>query len=180
MGPTATVLAVAGGALALLAVVIAVNQWGAISVRTVIAYSQLLWESLLPNRRRKLLASAAYAAAFMCGLSTLLWPPRSIEGVLGSILTTGFGLFYLVGGAVALLTVFRGWWWAERGGIVAIMFGVGIYVLIVLTLHMQSAMGSRLSQYWAIVAVLPLLAYRFDDIRKYPYEPRPETVRRDE
>ncbi|WP_053352693.1 hypothetical protein [Leucobacter musarum] len=120
----------------------------------------------------------AYAAAFMCGLSTLLWPPRSIEGVLG-VLTPMFGLFYLLGGAAALAVVFRGWWWLERMAIGAILVGVAIYIIVVLSLHWQSAMGSRLSQYWAIAVSVPLLVYRLADIYPHPYEPRPETARRD-
>jgi hypothetical protein len=70
-----------------------------------------------------------------------------------------------------LLTVFPGWWFAERLSIVMLWLGAGIYLGVVIYLH-ASQNGSRLTQMGFIVLGAGLFFVRWLLIRKYTFEPR--------
>ncbi|GGH34269.1 hypothetical protein [Microbacterium album] len=132
---------------------------------------KFLWNSITEPRHLKVAYAAIYAVVLGTGMATLLHPPRTIEGELGQLLTVIWSAFLLLGGFGGLLTVFPGWWWAERLSIVLTLTGLGIYALVVVSLHFTSS-GSRLTQLGTILLAASPFIIRWVLIRKYSFEPR--------
>lgn len=129
------------------------------------------WESITEPRHLKLTYFLCYAVALYTGFATLLRPPQSIEGALGAPLTAVWAAFLIMGAFGGLLTVFPGWWFAERLSIAMIWVGAGIYFYVVLSLHLSQS-GSRLTQLGWIAMGAALFLVRWLLIRKYSFEPR--------
>jgi len=130
-----------------------------------------VWASISEPRHLKLAYAVVYAITFGTGVVTLLDPPNSIEGVLGAALTVAWSVLLITGGFGGLLTVFPGWWWAERLSIALSLAGLGVYAIVVLSLHL-TASGSRLTQLGMIALAATPFAIRWLLIRKYSFEPR--------
>lgn len=130
-----------------------------------------LWESVTEPRHMKAAYAALYAITITTGILTLLVPPSTIAGELGEPLTVAWSVFLIMGGFGGLLTVFPGWWWAERLSILLVWAGIGIYALVVLSLHFTSP-GSRLTQLGFLVLAAGVGYVRWLMIRKYSFEPR--------
>lgn len=130
-----------------------------------------LWERITEPRHMKAAYAVLYVVTIFTGVATLLLPPTSIAGELGQPLTVMWSVFFLLGGFGGLLTVFPGWWFAERLSIVLVWLGLAIYGLVVLALHFQSS-GSRLTQLGMILLAAGLGYVRWLMIRKYSFEPR--------
>ncbi|OAZ40959.1 hypothetical protein A9Z40_03185 [Microbacterium arborescens] len=112
-----------------------------------------------------------YLVTLGTGIATLTNPPTTIEGALGPILSVSWSIFWIVGGAVGAVTVLPGYWQAERAAVAAAMFGIGIYAVVVLTLHFQSS-GSRLTQLGVLIVALLFYVVRLLLIRGHDFEPR--------
>lgn len=122
-------------------------------------------------RHVKVTYALIYTAVVTTGIATLLDPPRSIEGQLGTALTVIWSVFLIIGGTVGALTVLPGWWWAERLGIILTTTGITIYAVVVLSLHII-AEGSRLTQLGMILLASSVFIVRWVLIRHYSFEPR--------
>jgi len=130
-----------------------------------------LWESITEPRHMKAAFFVLYVVTIGTGFVTLLVPPTSIAGELGQPLSVTWAVFWLLGGFGGALTVFPGWWWAERLSIVLVWAGFGIYAFVVLSLHFTSS-GSRLTQLGVIFIASGVGYVRWLMIRKYTFEPR--------
>ena len=130
-----------------------------------------LWDSITEPRHLKAVYFLLYIVLTLTGLVTLLVPPTSIAGELGEPLAVAWSVFWLLGGFGGMLTVFPGWWWAERLSIGLMWAGFGIYGIVVLSLHFTSS-GSRLTHLGVILFALVAGLGRFVQIRKYSFEPR--------
>lgn len=133
-----------------------------------------LWGAIREPRVKKLLYAIVYSVAALTGWATLWRPPQSIEGPLGSGLTTVWAIALTAGAVLALVAVFPGWWWLERLGLYGIGVGALIYFAVVLTLHFQGPPdSSRLTQAGFIfMVVLTVCVIRVHDIWRYTFEPR--------
>jgi len=129
------------------------------------------WESITEPRHLKATYFVFYGLALVTGFATLVRPPQSIEGALGTSTTALWAAFVIMGGFGGMLTVFPGWWFAERLSIVMIWLGAGIYFLVVLSLHINQS-GSRLTQMGWILMGAGLFFVRWIIIRRYSFEPR--------
>ena len=129
------------------------------------------WESITEPRHLKATYFVFYGVALVTGFATLIRPPQSIEGALGSSTTALWAAFVIMGAFGGMLTVFPGWWFAERLSIVMIWLGAGIYFAVVLSLHLAQS-GSRLTQMGWIVMGAGLFFVRWIIIRRYSFEPR--------
>lgn len=129
------------------------------------------WESITEPRHLKATYFVFYVVALATGFATLVRPPQSIEGALGTPLTAVWAGFVIMGAFGGLLTVLPGWWFAERLSIVMIWLGAGIYFLVVLSLQLSQS-GSRLTQMGWIALGAGLFFVRWLLIRKYTFEPR--------
>ena len=133
-----------------------------------------LWDLITEPRHLKALYATIYLVVLATGMVTLLAPPQSIEGELGQLLTVAWSVFLLLGGFGGMLTVFPGWWWAERLSIVLTLTGIGIYGVVVASLQLTSSgSGSRLTQLGIITLAASPFIIRWVLIRKYSFEPRP-------
>ena len=130
-----------------------------------------VWVSIHEPRVVKAIYFGVYLLTLTTGVITLIDPPQSIGGVLGSWLTTVWSISLIVGGLGAALSVFPGWWWSERLGSVLALLGLGIYALIVLYLHLSDS-GPRLTQLGMILIASCVFLVRMAMIRKYTFEPR--------
>jgi|GEM_PF-2829137 hypothetical protein len=137
----------------------------------VILRARRVWESITEPRHLKATYFVFYGVALLTGFVTLLRPPQSIEGALGGPLTAVWAGFVIMGAFGGLLTVFPGWWFAERLSIVMIWLGAAIYFIVVLSLQLSQS-GSRLTQMGWIALGAGLFFVRWLLIRKYTFEPR--------
>ncbi|WP_336633623.1 MULTISPECIES: hypothetical protein [unclassified Microbacterium] len=133
-----------------------------------------LWGAIHEPRVKKLLYAIVYTVAVFTGWATLWRPPQSIEGPLGSTLTTIWALFLTIGAVAALVAVFPGWWWLERIGLLGIGAGASTYFGVVLTLHFQGPPeSSHLTQAGFILMVtIAVCAVRTHEIWRHTFEPR--------
>lgn len=133
--------------------------------------ARAVWRSITEPRHLKLTYFVLYGIALWTGFVTMVRPPQSIEGALGAPLTSVWAGFVIMGAFGGILTVFPGWWWAERLSIVLIWAGAAIYFIVVLSLHVTGT-GSRLTQMGFILLAVGLFFVRWLLIRKYTFEPR--------
>lgn len=132
---------------------------------------QRAWESITEPRHLKATYFVLYGVALVTGFATLTRPPQSIEGALGAPLTALWAAFVIMGAFGGMLTVFPGWWFAERLSIVMIWLGAAIYFLVVLSLQIAQS-GSRFTQMGWILMGAGLFFVRWIVIRRYSFEPR--------
>lgn len=130
-----------------------------------------LWAQVTEPRHLKATYFVFYGIALLTGIATLTRPPQSIEGAIGSQTTAVWASFVIMGAFGGMLTVFPGWWFAERLSIIMIWLGAGIYFAVVLWLHFTGS-GSRLTQMGWIALGAGLFFVRWLIIRKYTFEPR--------
>ncbi|MGF3056138.1 hypothetical protein [Microbacterium sp. YY-01] len=136
---------------------------------------QRVWESITEPRHMKVAYLAIYLLTIMIGYVTLTYPPQSIAGEIGPVLTVIWSVLFIVGGAAGTITVLPGWWWAERLlAIAPIGMGLAIYLLVAIILHAQNmdTGSSRLTQVGIIVLAASPFIIRMLIIRDYSYEPR--------
>lgn len=131
-----------------------------------------MWHQITEPRHLKVAYAVIYLVVLATGVATLLAPPQSIEGQLGNVLTVIWSVFLIVGGFGGALTVVPGWWWAERLSLILTFAGIGIYAVVVTSLHIVSS-GSRLTQLGMILLAAAVFAVRWLLIRRYSFEPRP-------
>lgn len=129
------------------------------------------WESITEPRHLKAVYFVVYAVAFVTGIATLVAPPQTIAGALGPPLTVAWSVFLITGGTGGLFTVFPGWWWAERLSIALVLAGLGIYAVVVASLHFTSD-GSRATQLGVIALATAPFLVRWTLIRRFSFEPR--------
>ena len=130
------------------------------------------WLRITEPRHLKAAYAVFYAVAISLGLIALLAPPQSISGELGPVLTATWGVLALTGGTGGLITVFPGWWFAERLSIVIIWCALGMYLLVVIVLQVSSESGARWAQMTLFVLAAGLFYVRWNEIREFSFEPR--------
>lgn len=144
-------------------------------MRAVIVRARRVWESITEPRHLKVAYLVIYAVTVAVGVVTLVKPPQSIEGPLGTVTTMLWAGLFIFGGVVGAVTVLPGWWWVERLlGIAPIFIGLAIYLAVVVILHIRGLdLGaSRLTQIGIILLASAPFTLRGLLIREYSYEPR--------
>lgn len=132
-----------------------------------------VWRSVTEPRHLKTFYLAVYTLTLSVGLVTLVYPPNSIEGNLGQILTAFWASLLVVGGFGGMVTVLPGWWWAERLSVWLIITGAGIYASIVTGIQLAAPPGSsRWTQIGFIAVAASVFILRLLLTRKWDYEPR--------
>lgn len=111
-----------------------------------------------------------YVVVTLTGLAAWFFPPTSIEGAIGPVLTQMFAGLLVTGGLLGSIAVLPGIWWLERAGVLACATGALIYGGVVLSLHVTQS-GSRLVQLGVITWALLSIAQRWHRIRRYAYDP---------
>lgn len=130
-----------------------------------------LWSRITEPRRLNAIYAAFYVIAMLTGVVTLLYPPQSIEGVLGGALMAIWSVLFLLGGLGGLSTCLNGRWKWERWSIGSILMGIGIYGAVIISLHITQA-GSRLTQLGILTIAAGLFVVKLELIRWYSFDPR--------
>lgn len=109
-----------------------------------------------------------YLGMLAAGISVLVNPPASFQGVIGQPLVYIFGGFLFGGALTGAIAVLPGIWWLERVGIVSLITGMSIYVVVVITLG-SSFLGMIVSLTLALT-----FFQRWLEIRRFQLAPKVE------
>jgi hypothetical protein len=111
-------------------------------------YFQLIAEP----RVIRLVQFSIYVCMFIAGSNILLHPPKAFQFVLGLVLAYVFGAFITLGSLLGAISVLPGIWWLERVGIIALITGLGIYAIVIISLG-SSPMGILVAIMFALTFV---------------------------
>lgn len=131
-----------------------------------------LWESISEPRRLNVAYFYAYAVALYTGLVTLVFPPNSVEGVLGQVVSATWSILFIASGIGGMSTCLIGWWKWERWSVVFGLSGVGIYAAVVIWLQVMSLGGFRFTQLGIIALASFVFTIRLLLIRGFTFDPR--------
>lgn len=140
------------------------------------AFLHELWSTVQEPKEVTVLQFCIYLAALIGGALTLLYPPTSIYGVMGSPAIQIWGVLLTGGGAFGTFSILSGVWWTERAALIALFTSMAMYWLTVLNLQLETP-GSRFSQLTVIMMVALYHVTRWAAIRKYPRDPERATRR---
>lgn len=129
-----------------------------------------LWRLLHEPRAITLLHMIGYTVLAVGGIVALTHPPTSVQAEWGPVLASAWAWALILGGIIALASTPRGIWVGERIGITALAAGLGMYLSVVLNLHLTST-GNRLPQAAVIVYAICSLAIRWQRIRHAALDP---------
>jgi len=88
----------------------------------------------------RLMQFGIYLCMFFAGSKLMIQPPSQFQSVLGLVLSYMFASFIFLGALFGAIAVLPGIWWLERVGLIALTTGMGIYVIVVVSLG-SSALG---------------------------------------
>ena len=129
------------------------------------------WLRLHEPRIISAVYGAAYLVAAALGVWTTMAPPQSIEGVTGAALMAIVTCAIAAGGALGVVTVAVGVYWAERTA--ALLIELGLVVYLGLTIYLQViGSGNRGLTIMVICFAGLLFGIRFHWIGSRPYNPR--------
>lgn len=129
-----------------------------------------LWARIQEPKVITIYQFVIYTVVALTGLAAWFFPPTSIEGAIGPLLTQMFAAFLVTGGTLGAVAVLPGIWWLERAAVLACATGALIYGGVVLSLHVTQS-GSRLVQLGVIIWALLSITQRWHRIRRYAYDP---------
>lgn len=132
------------------------------------------WGKITEPRKLRAFYAIVYGFTVALGFATLVAPPQSIAGELGPFVTEFWASLLLMGGFGGVLSVLPGWWWAERLSIFLIFAGLGIYLLVVFSLHLgaRGDGSSRLTQLGVIALASAVFVVRLLLTKGMDYEPK--------
>lgn len=128
------------------------------------------WYSISEPRLVNLFAWIGYWALTLGATTALFNPPRSVQNELGVATMYSISGLILLGGAIGVFSALRGWWFLERWGLTALLFGSGLYSVLIIIMHVGST-GNRLFQLGFILYVMTSLARRLIRVLKRPIDP---------
>ena len=134
------------------------------------SWSRSMWLRIQEPRFVTLTQTFIYALCGFGGLVTILYPPRSVEGAFGELITLAWGLFALIGGVAGVFSCPTGKWLIEKPAIILCGTALALYAGIILTLQLTSD-GNRLTQFCFVTIALMHFVARYARIRPYSYEP---------
>lgn len=129
-----------------------------------------LWNRIREPRVVSTLRFCMYLVMLLGAVTALISPPRSIEGAVGELAMTGLATLLAFGGVLGAIAALPGIWWLERTAILAITLALGIYGLVVVSMHLGGE-GNRLLQLSIVVGLMLSQAIRWVRIRERPYDP---------
>lgn len=130
-----------------------------------------LWAMVTEPRHMSVIYGGVYTLVALTGIGTLAVPPQTIASELGPVLSVAWATLFIFGGALGMVTVLPGWWAWERWAILLTLAGIGIYGLVITTLHFTAA-GSRLTQMGVLALASSVFVVRWALIRGRTYGPR--------
>lgn len=134
------------------------------------------WETVPEPRELSLAWTALYVTYALTGLVVMIWPPRSLVGILDSRLSvTVLCSLLILGAAVSMLGGWREYWRLERVGLFLLGAATVLYIVITVIL-VARVPGARVMTLGYLAAAGLGLLIRYLMIRVYTYRPgsRPE------
>lgn len=131
-----------------------------------------VWQSIREPRHIKTVMLAYYITAIFTGVITFVSPPSLVANVVGAVMTYSFSTFLLVGGIMAAVSVYPGWWWAERIGCWFQIAGLGIVFVVAIYNAANSGSASGPILGGLIALATGVFVIRLLMIRRYSFEPR--------
>jgi len=116
-------------------------------------------------RMVRILQFGLYGTMIIIGSLYLVSAPSRVENLLGTTLATVLGVLVVLGGMLGGVAVLPGIWWVERLGIIALWTGLGVYIVVGLSIYI-SLLGVGLA--WALVFAL---AIRWVQIKDFQFAP---------
>lgn len=114
----------------------------------------------------RLIQFVVYLAMVAAGIGILFHPPAPFTTLIGLTLTYVFGSFITIGALMGAGAVLPGVWWLERVGIIALVWGLLMYVVLVISLG-SSPIGVAVS-----VAFIGTFIQRFLEIKGAQLAPK--------
>lgn len=128
------------------------------------------WSSIREPRVVTLIQTLIYLLCAAGGLATILWPPVSVQGQYGVIITAAWGWFALLGGTLGVVSCPRGIWLIEKPALMLCATALALYAGMILSLHLIES-GNRLSQFFFVTIALFHFIARYMRIHRYAYDP---------
>lgn len=128
-----------------------------------------LFMKIAEPRAIRIMLFFLYICMLIAGLGVLAHPSSKFEGVLGLTLVYIFGSFIFLGAFLCVIAVLPGIWWLERVGILALITGMSIYTIAIITLG-ATLIGTIVSISFALT-----FAIRWQEIKRFqlaPLEPK--------
>lgn len=130
-----------------------------------------LWNLLHEPRVITAIIAVTWLLVLAAGINALVDPPATFTTRFDASIAITWPIAFVVGGVLGFAGSLPGWWWIERGAIIAAGTGLGAYVLMVLTLHYSSPMGNRVPQALIMLALLGHLVNRWIRVRGAQVDP---------
>lgn len=128
------------------------------------------WQSVIHPPRQRPWYFVIYLVIAATGVVTILQPPVTIEAEFGPALTFVWALLIAVGGFLGACMVLTRFWAMERAALGWIFTGLSMYAVVVFMQHIGTS-GSRLTQLGVILALLLMLAKRYQTIHGWTIAP---------
>lgn len=106
-----------------------------------------------------------YGTMIIIGSLYLISRHMQVASLLGATLATTLGVLVVLGGILGGIAVLPGIWWVERMGIICLWTGLGIYIVVGLSIYV-SLLGVGLA--WALIFAL---AIRWVQIKDFQFAP---------
>lgn len=116
-------------------------------------------------RLLRILQFFLYGTMIIIGSLYLISRHMQVASLLGATLATTLGVLVVLGGILGGIAVLPGIWWVERLGIICLWTGLGIYIVVGLSIYV-SLLGVGLA--WALVFAL---AIRWVQIKDFQFAP---------
>jgi len=117
---------------------------------------------------------AIYVVVLLTGVASFVTVPAVMQSNVGDLLSRAWSCMFVSGAILALVSLPRGWWLAERWAIVVIDSGAVFYLAVVLYSDWSNP-GSEVMQIGVtVLAALLFWPVRWLMICDFEFEPRPE------
>ena len=113
---------------------------------------------------------SVYLVLTVTGAAAALYPPSSIEGILGESWMLACTVMLTAGGLLGVLVTLRGIWWLEKVAIYLLAGAVGMYLATVVEAQLEGE-GQRYLQIGILAAFLLLMLKRWLRIRRGSFDP---------
>ena len=125
-----------------------------------------LFQKIAEPRVIRIVHFAIYTGMFMAGFGTITEIPPRLENASGLASVYMIGIFLMVGAFTAGIAVLPGVWWLERAGLFALIAGVLMYIVVLLSTD------ASLVSFAVSVTFILRFSLRWVEIRKFQLAPR--------
>lgn len=145
-------------------------------LRTISVFIRL-WRHVNEPRVISVTHALVYAVLTAVALYSLVVPPTTVEGAVGSFSMRLLAATLAVGGALGVPTALAGIWWLERTAVTLVILASAVYLVIVLALQMTGdPSANRLLQAGFVFGMGALHFVRWHRVKQRPYDPDRVTI----